>query len=193
MALRVSFPVTGDDEADGFLVADPLALLIGMLLDQQVPMEKAFAGPAVLRERLGGLDAPSIAAHDPDALEAAFRLIPAIHRFPNSMAQRTQALCQALVDDYRGDAAAVWTGAADGADLLARLRALPGFGAEKARIFVALLAKRFGIRPRGWEEAAGIFADGEPRSVADIDSRASFDRVRAWKKAQKAAGKAKSD
>lgn len=193
MASTVRFPITGDEEADALLVADPLALLIGMLLDQQIPMEWAFAGPAKLEARLGVLDAATIAALEPDELRAVFQEKPALHRFPKSMAERTQALCQTLVRDHGGDAAAVWTGAADGADLLARLEALPGFGREKARIFLALLAKRFGVRPDGWEQAAGPFADDNPRSVADIDSRDSFERVRAWKKAQKAAGKRKAD
>lgn len=189
-----SFPVTGDEEVDHLLVSDPLALLLGMLLDQQIPMEKAFRSPYDLRERLGGrLDAAAIASMDLDELLEVFRARPALHRFPGSMGKRAQAMCAHLVEHHGGDAAAVWRDAADGADLLARLRALPGFGDEKARIFVAVLAKRMGVRPPGWEVAAGPFADDQPRSVADIDSRPSFERVREWKRAQKAKGRTKSD
>ena len=187
-------PITGDPEADKLLAEDPLALTIGMLLDQQVPMEWAFAGPLKLRDRMGGrLDAAEIAAAEPDRLEAVFRGPPALHRFPGSMAKRTQALCQHLVEAYGGEAAAVWTGATDGTDLVRRVEGLPGFGAEKAKIFSALLAKRFGVRPPGWQEATAPFSDGQPRSVADIDSAESLARVRQWKKAMKAAGRAKSD
>lgn len=187
-----SFPVTGDDEADRLLVSDPLALLIGMLLDQQIPMEKAFASPRDLAERLGGgrLEAVRIASADPEDMERTFRGPPALHRFPKSMAERTQALCAALVEHHDGRAEDVWEGAEDGADLLGRLRALPGFGEEKARIFVAVLAKRLDVRPDGWEEAAGPYADGTRLSVADVDSREAFDRVRAWKKAAKAEARA---
>ena len=187
-------PVTGDPEADELLTDDPLALLIGMLLDQQVPMEWAFIGPHRLRERLGGrLDAAEIAALDPEEIEKIFKQQPAIHRFPGSMAKRTQALCQHLLDNYGGDAAAVWRDVDDGAELLRRVRALPGFGAEKAKIFVALLAKRFGVRPAGWEDAAAPFSDSEPRSVADIDSREALESVRAWKKMMKQQGRSKAD
>ncbi len=194
LAMTAVVPVTGDPEADELLATDPLALLIGMLLDQQVPMEWAFGAPLKLRDRLGGrLDAAEIAALDPERLAAVFKGPPALHRFPGSMGTRTQALCQHLVDDYGGDAAAVWTGAADGRELVRRLEALPGFGGEKAKIFAALLAKRFGVRPPGWEEVTAPFSDGEPRSVADIDSAESLARVRAWKKMMKAQGKAKSD
>ena len=143
-------PVTGNPEADQLLTDEPLALMIGMLLDQQIPMEWAFAGPLTLRERMGGqLDATKIAATDPDEFAAVFKGPPALHRFPGSMGKRTQDLCQYLVDHHGGDAAAVWTGVDDGAELVRRVRALPGFGAEKAKIFTAMLAKRFGIRPPG--------------------------------------------
>ncbi|MBM3659262.1 MAG: Fe-S cluster assembly protein HesB [Actinobacteria bacterium] len=186
--------VTGDPEADRLLVQEPLALLIGMLLDQQVPMEWAFKGPSTLKARLGGrLDAAAIAAMPEDAFVAVCAEKPAIHRFPGSMGARTHQLCRYLVDEYGGDAAAVWTGAKTGAELLARVRALPGFGDEKSRIFVAMLAKRFGVKPRGWKEATAPFSDARPRSVADIDSPESLLRVREWKKAQKAAGKSKQD
>jgi len=187
-------PVTGNPEADQLLSEEPLALMIGMLLDQQVPMEWAFGAPLRLRERLDGrLDAAEIATLDPDRLEAVFRGPPALHRFPGAMGKRTQALCQMLVDDYRGDAAQVWANVDTGAELLGRLKALPGFGGEKARIFAALLAKRFGVRPPGWEEATAPYSDDQPRSVADIDSAESLARVRAWKKMMKAQNKAKSD
>jgi uncharacterized HhH-GPD family protein len=187
-------PVTSNDAANDLLVTDPLALLLGMLLDQQVPMEWAFLGPWTLRERMGGtLDAGAIASTDPDELEALFRGPPALHRFPASMAKRTQAVCAYLVEHHGGDAADLWTGAADGADLLKRLRGVPGYGSEKARIFIAILGKRFGIRPAGWEEAAAPFSDEVPRSVADIDSPEGFERVRAFKKARRAEGKGKAD
>jgi uncharacterized HhH-GPD family protein len=187
-------PVTSNAEANDLLVNDPLALVIGMLLDQQIPMEWAFLGPWTLRERLGGtLDAAAIASMDPDKLEVVFRGPPALHRYPASMAKRTQAVCQHVVDHHGGDAADVWTGAADGADLLERLRALPGYGPEKAKIFMAILAKRLGHRPDGWEAVAAPFSDDTPRSVADIDSPEAFERVRAFKKARKAAGKGKQD
>ena len=186
--------VTGDPDADRLLVEDPLALVIGMLLDQQVPMEWAFRGPKRLEERLGGaLDANAIASMSEDDVVAVFQAKPALHRFPGSMGKRTYALCRFLADEYSGDAAAVWTGVATGDELLARVQALPGFGEEKAKIFVALLAKRFGVRPAGWEAASAPFSDGEPRSVADIDSAEALEQVRAWKKAKKAAGKSKRD
>lgn len=187
-----AIPVTGDPAADEFLTENPLGLLIGMLLDQQVPMEWAFKGPYTLNERLGGLDAAAIAAMDPDALEAVFKTKPALHRFPGSMAKRTHALTQAIVDDYAGDAAAIWTTASTGEELLKRLKALPGFGAEKSKIFLALLAKRLGVTPPGWEGASAPFSDSTPRSVADIDSAESLARVRTWKRAQKARGKTKA-
>ena len=183
--------ITGDVDADRLLNTDPLALLIGMLLDQQVPMEWAFRGPATLLDRLGRLDAATIAEMDPEAFVAACRIKPAIHRFPNSMAGRIQDLCRHLLENHDGDAADVWEGAADGADLARRLRALPGYGAEKTKIFVAILAKRMGVAPDGWRAAAGPFADDVPRSVADIDGPEALEGVRAWKKAQKAAGRTK--
>jgi len=185
-------PVTGDPEADRLLVESPLALLLGMLLDQQVPMEWAFMGPYTLKERLGGLVAGAIAAMDPEALEAVFRSKPALHRYPASMAKRAHALCQVLVDEYGGDAANVWKDVAAGNELLARLRALPGFGEEKSKIFLALLGKQMGVRPEGWEAAAKPFSDATKRSVADIDSPEALAEVRTWKKAQKAKGKTKA-
>ena len=186
-----SLAVTGDPAADRLLNTDPLALLVGMLLDQQVPMEWAFKGPATLVARLGHLEVAAVAEMDPEAFLEACSTKPAIHRFPRSMAGRIQDLCRHIVDHHGGDAAEVWTGAADGPDLANRLRALPGYGAEKTKIFVAILAKRMGYRPDGWEVAAGPFADDVPRSVADIDGPEALATVRAWKKAQKAAGKTK--
>ena len=187
-------PVTGDPDADALLVNDPFALLIGMLLDQQVPMEWAFKGPYTLKGRLGGtLDPATIAALSPEDVEALFKEKPALHRFPGSMAKRTHAVAQSVVDNYDGDTAKIWTTASDGAELYARLRALPGYGDEKTKIFMAILAKRLGVTPDGWEEAAAPFSDETPRSVADIDSREAFDRVRAFKKDMKAKGKAKAE
>jgi uncharacterized HhH-GPD family protein len=182
-------PFSGDPEADSLLETDPLALVIGMVLDQQIPLEKAFRGPLDLRSRLGAdLDAEQIAGMDPDELVAAFAARPALHRFPASMARRVQETCAVIVERFGGDAASIWTGAADGADLYKRVHSLPGFGEQKARIFIALLAKRLGVKPEGWEKAAGRF--GEPgtfQSVADIDGPDSLARVRAFKKQMKAA------
>lgn len=193
-ATAPTLAVTGDPDADALLVEEPLALMIGMLLDQQVPMEWAFRGPATLKARLGGrLDATAIAAMPEADFVAVCSAKPAVHRFPGSMGKRVHQLCTVLVDEYDGDAAAVWTDAKSGAALYARVRALPGFGDEKAKIFVAMLAKRFGVTPRGWKQVTVPFSDATPRSVADIDSPESLARVRAWKKAQKAAGRSKQD
>ncbi len=189
-----TIPITGDDAADNFLAEEPLALLVGMLLDQQVPMEWAFRGPTTLRERLGGeLDAAAIAAMDVEDFVEVCARKPAIHRFPAAMGRRIHELCSQLVDDYDGDAGAVWRGVDDAEELHRRLRALPGYGEEKTRIFIAILAKRLGIRPQGWEEVAAPFSDEQPRSVADVDSEESLGRVREWKKAMKAAKKSKQD
>jgi uncharacterized HhH-GPD family protein len=181
-------------QANALLEKDPFALLIGMLLDQQIPMEKAFTSPDVLRERLGGaLDAQTIAGYDPAALEELFRTPPALHRFPAAMAKRVQELARIVVDEYGGDAAAVWTGAGTGPEVVARVGALPGFGAQKARIFTALLGKQFAVRPKGWREAAGEFgADGTHKSVADVVDARSLQKVRAYKQEMKAAAKARA-
>jgi uncharacterized HhH-GPD family protein len=189
----VNFPITGDPEADRLLVEDPLALLIGMLLDQQVPMEWAFRGPLSLRERLGGLDARAIAGMTDDEIEAVFRAKPALHRYPGSMAKRTRALCVHLVDEYDGNAAAIWEGVDDPAEVAKRLKALPGYGEDKAGIMLAILGKRLGRAPVGWEKYAGRFGDDEPRSAADVDSREALERVRAFKKDQKQAARAKQE
>jgi uncharacterized HhH-GPD family protein len=192
--MQGTLAVTGDEAADHLVNTDPLALLLAMMLDQQVPMEWAFGAPYRLKERLGGtLDARTIADMDTDELIAVFKGPPALHRFPGSMAKRVQDLCRVIVDDYDGDAAALWADVETGAELYSRLTALPGYGKEKARIFTAVLAKRMGVQPAGWEEMAGPFADPTPRSVADIDSAESLARVREWKKMMKAQGKSKAD
>ena len=194
MAAKVSFPITNHDDANAFLVADPLALVLGMLLDQQVPMEWAFRSPFTLAMRLGErFDPAHIAAMDPEDLVAVFCEKPALHRYPAAMARRAHAVCMHLVEHHGGDAAGLWRGVRSGDALYARVSALPGFGEEKAKIFVALLAKRFGKAPAGWEAAAAPFGDDQPRSAADVSSRQAFDEVRAWKKAQKAAKKSKAD
>ncbi len=184
--------LTGDTDADALLSSAPLALLIGMVLDQQVPLERAFRSPFDLQERLGSeLDASVLASMDPEALAAVFGERPALHRFPKSMAGRVQELCAVIVDDYGGDPAAIWTSAADGKQLLANVKSLPGFGEQKARIFVALLGKQLGVRPKGWEQAAGPFgAKGSFRSVADIDSPEALAKVRRYKQKMKAEAKA---
>jgi uncharacterized HhH-GPD family protein len=189
-----TIPITGDADADALLVRDPLALVIGMLLDQQVPMEWAFRGPATLTTRLGGeLDAKAIAAMDPDEFVAVCAAKPAIHRFPSSMGKRIWETCREITDRYDGDAQKIWKGVKSGDELYARLRELPGYGEEKSKIFMAILAKRLGVRPKGWEEVAAPFSDDQPRSVADVADEASLQRVREWKKAMKAAKKSKSD
>ena len=173
---------TEDPEANRLLETDPLALLIGLVLDQQVKMEKAFSGPYVLKQRLGHLDAGKIAAMDPDQLGVVFRERPALHRFPGSMAQRVQALCQAVVKEYGGDAAAVWTGARDGDDLAVRIRKLPGFGDMKVKILISVLAKKFGVKPAGWEKHAANW-----HTVADVDSEETMAEARVVKREMKAA------
>ncbi len=179
------------DAANDLLERDPLALLLGMMLDQQVTMEKAFTSPAELAARMGvdSLDAASIASAEPGQMEAWFRTQPALHRYPAAMAQRAQALCGLLVEKYQGDAAAVWS-TDDATQLLRRLQELPGFGEQKARIFVALLGKQRGIAPPGWEKAAGDYGQPGFRSVADIVDADSLARVRAHKQEMKAAAKA---
>ena len=183
--------ITGDDAADDLLTQSPLALIIGMLLDQQVPMETAFAGPAKIRDRMGTLDASTIAAFPEDEFVELFRTTPAVHRFPGSMAARVQALCAAIAADWSDDAAQLWTrGDPDGAEVFRRLKALPGFGDQKAHIFVALLGKQYGFTGDGWREAAGAYGEeGSHRSVADIVDADSLAQVRETKRAAKAAAK----
>ena len=185
--------ITGNPDADGLLNSDPNALLIGMLLDQQVPMEWAFQGPSTLRARLGHLDPVRIAEMDVDDFVAVCADTPAIHRFPASMGKRVHAVCTALVDDYDADASKIWSDGASGDEIFRRLKALPGYGDEKSKIFIAILAKTQGIDPSGWREAAGKFGDDAPRSVADIHDEVSLGNVREWKKAQKAAKRDKQD
>ncbi|MEV6667857.1 HhH-GPD-type base excision DNA repair protein [Streptomyces nigra] len=191
--MDVTLHLAQDPEADALLGRSPLAALVGMLLDQQVPMEWAFKGPRTIADRLGtgDLDAHDIAAQDPDAFAALLSEKPAVHRYPGSMAKRIQQLCQYLVEHYDGEAELVWKGVDDGRELLRRLQELPGFGKQKAQIFLALLGKQLGVRPRGWREAAGAY--GEPdsfRSVADITGPESLTKVRAHKQEMKAAAKA---
>ncbi|PPS75499.1 MULTISPECIES: HhH-GPD-type base excision DNA repair protein [Streptomyces] len=191
--MDVTLHLAQDPEADALLGRSPLAALVGMLLDQQVPMEWAFKGPATIARRLGtdDLDAHEIAAHEPEAFAALLSEKPAVHRYPGSMAKRIQQLCQYLVEHYDGDAAAVWKDVGTGKELLKRLAELPGFGKQKAQIFLALLGKQLGVRPTGWREAAGSY--GEPdsfRSVADITGPESLVKVRAHKQEMKAAAKA---
>ncbi|GGE84867.1 HhH-GPD-type base excision DNA repair protein [Mycetocola zhadangensis] len=185
--------ITGDPNADALLSNDPLALLIGMLLDQQVPMESAFAGPLKISDRLGSFDAHSIADADSEAFTELFRTPPAVHRYPANMAGRVQALCQAIVDDWSGDASSLWTkDEPTGAEVFRRLKALPGFGDQKAKIFVALLGKQYGFDGDGWREAAGAYGEpGSHRSVADIVDSDSLAKVRETKRVAKAAARRK--
>ncbi len=178
-----------DPRADALLESNPFALLVGMLLDQQVPMETAFAGPKKIADRMGGFDATEIADYDPDKFAALCSERPAIHRFPGSMAKRIQALAQVIVDRYDGDAAGLWTAdAPDGAEVLRRLKGLPGFGEQKARIFLALLGKQYGVTPAGWRTAAGEYGKaGSHMSVADVVDARSLEQVRSFKKQMKAA------
>ena len=191
---RPTLYLTGNSDADELLASDPNALLLGMVLDQQVPMEKAFSGPAVIAERMGGrLDVATIAAADPEEFAALCSRPPAVHRFPGSMAGRVQGVCRVLVESYGGDAANLWADLSSGLELRKRIAALPGFGAQKAGIFLALLGKQYGVQPEGWREAAGVFGeDGSRVSVADVVDEESLGQVRAAKKAAKAAAKAAS-
>ena len=183
--------ITGDADADTLLSDDPFALLLGMLLDQQIPMETAFAGPAKIRERIGTLDPATIARFDPDAFVEVFRTPPAVHRFPGSMAARVQSVAAVIARDWGGDTAAVWTSDdPDGAEILRRLELLPGFGEQKAKIFLALLGKRLGLTAPGWREASAPYGEDQSfRSVADIVDPESLARVRESKRAAKAAAK----
>ena len=185
--------ITGVPEADELLNHDGLALLIGMLLDQQVPMEWAFKGAFTLSERLGHLDAARIAAEPVQPLLEKACAKPAIHRFPASMAHRIHDLCGVVATTYNNDAASIWLTATSGAELFSRLKALPGFGEEKAQIFIGMLGKRFDIRPDGWEVAAAAFSDDVPRTIADIDSPEMLLEVRAYKQRQRAAELDKQD
>jgi uncharacterized HhH-GPD family protein len=185
--------ITGDEQADRVLQESPFALLMGMLLDQQFPMERAFAAPRLLADRLGldTLSAAALAAADPDELVRVFQGPPALHRYPGSMAGRTQDLCRVLVERYDGRAENLWSDVPDGATLLKRLGELPGFGAQKSTIFLALLGKQYGVTPEGWRVAAGDYGKaGTHMSVADVVDQGSLEKVRSYKKAAKAAAKA---
>jgi len=188
--MALTLPI--EPEATKLLQDSPLALLLGMLLDQQIPMEKAFSSPYVLKQRLGhDYSAQEIASFDPEAFEAIVAKPPALHRFPKANAKRMQELCQSIVDQYDGDAANLWTTAKSGKELVDRVGKLPGFGTQKSQIFVALLAKQFGIEPNGWREATGVYGEeGSYRSVADITDPGSLAKVREYKQAMKAAAKA---
>ncbi|MET0424980.1 MAG: HhH-GPD-type base excision DNA repair protein [Actinoplanes sp.] len=187
--VTLSLPI--DARANELLGRDPLALLLGMVLDQQIPLEKAFSSPWVLAERLGHAPtAVELAEFEPEALVTIFATPPALHRFPKAMAARVQEVCRVLVDQYDGAADRLWADAADGRELLRRVAALPGFGKQKSQIFVALLGKQYGVQPDGWREAAGSYGEqGSYRSVADIVDDASLGQVRAYKKEMKAAAK----
>lgn len=186
------FQLTGLPEANAVLDEYPFALVAGMLLDQQYPMEHAFRGPWKVLERFGTLDPAAIAAADPEEFVALCSTPPAVHRYPKAMAARLQHLARIIADDYDGDASRIWTEAQTGPELLKRVQALPGFGAQKSRIFVALLAKQLGVRPEGWEQAAGDYALDGHRSVADVVDEQSLEKVRNYKKQKKAATRAAS-
>jgi uncharacterized HhH-GPD family protein len=194
MAAPETFPITFDDDANALLAHDPLALLFGMLLDQQVPMTWAFKSPLVLKERFGERWSPEgIASMAEDEVVELFCEKPAVHRYPAAMARRAHGIARVIVEEYDGDTASIWTTATSGATLYERVSSLPGFAEEKSQIFVALLAKRFGVKPRGGTAAPGAFSDDQPRSAADVDSLPKLREVQAWKKAQKAAKKSKSE
>ena len=190
--MTVQLCLAQDPKADQLLSEDPFALLVGMVLDQQIPLEVAFAGPKKIADRIGGFDVAAIADYDPDKFAGLCSERPAIHRFPGSMAKRIQTLAQLIVDRYDGDAAGLWTaGDPDGSELLRRIKGLPGFGEVKAKIFLALLGKQYGVTPKGWRAAAGDFGQaGAHISVADIVDARSMGKVRAYKKQMKAAAKA---
>ncbi|MFM9448418.1 HhH-GPD-type base excision DNA repair protein [Streptomyces acidiscabies] len=190
--MDVTLHLAQDPEADELLGRSALAALVGMLLDQQVPMEWAFKGPRTIADRLGvdDLDAREIAGTNPERFAALLSEKPAVHRYPGSMAKRVQQLCQYLVEHYDGDAEGVWAGVGSGGELLKRLEGLPGFGKQKAQIFLALLGKQMGVRPKGWREAAGSYGEAKVfRSVADITGEDSLARVRAYKQEKKRAAK----
>ncbi len=182
--------ITGDAHADQVLTDSPFALLVGMMLDQQYPMEHAFRGPAKVLDRFGSIEPGDVATADPERFAELSSTPPAIHRFPGSMAARLQELARIVVDEYGGDASRIWSEATDGQDLLRRVQALPGFGKQKSQIFVALLAKQLGVRPEGWEQVVGAYAEEGYRSVADVVDPASLQKVRDHKKEMKAAARA---
>ena len=183
--------ITGNPDSDRLLNTNGTALLIGMLLDQQVPMEWAFNGAYTLKQRLGHLNPKQIAEMNPESFLTLCLEKPAIHRFPKAMAERIQGMCAIIATKYKNKGENIWKDVANGEELFLRLRELPGFGEEKAQIFIALLGKRFNIQPQGWKKAAGVFSDAHPRTVADITSPETLLKVRAWKKAEKAADRDK--
>jgi uncharacterized HhH-GPD family protein len=189
MAGKPSLHLAQDESADALLSSDPFALLVGMLLDQQFPMERAFAGPSILAERLGTpdrLDPATVLATDPQTLADLSSTPPAIHRYPGSMAGRIQAVAKVIVEEYGGQTQTLWETAPDGATVYARLKALPGFGEQKAKIFTALLGKQLGVQPPGWEAAAGVYAEpGSRRSIADVRDPGTLTEVRAFKQEAK--------
>ena len=188
--MATSLRIAQDETADELLSTDPFALLVGMLLDQQFPMERAFAGPAKVKERFGNLDPAKIADAEPEAFADLCSTPPAVHRYGRSMAGRIQAVAAVVRDEYDGDVTAIWTGVGT-AEVVKRLKALPGFGDQKARIFAALLGKQLDVRPEGWREAIGPYAEeGSRRSVADVTDETSLQEVRDFKKAAKAQAKA---
>jgi uncharacterized HhH-GPD family protein len=182
MSTKPLLPFTGNDEADRLLEEDANALLIGFVLDQQVPLQKAFSGPYELRRRIGTLDPADIAAMNPAELEKAFKTPPALHRFPGNMAKRTQELCAALARDYGGEASRIWREAQTGKELEARLLALPGIGEMKAKTLIAIIGKRFGVRPPGWEDVAPMHP-----TLGDVENAADLAEYQAGKRARKAA------
>lgn len=191
MHMVTTLRIAQDETADELLSSDPFALLLGMLLDQQFPMERAFAGPAKVKERFGSLDPAKLAAADPEGFADLCATPPAVHRYGRSMAGRIQAVAEVVRDEYDGDVTRIWTTTDDPAEIVGRLKALPGFGDQKARIFAALLGKQLGVRPAGWREAIGPYAeDGSRRSVADVTDETSLQEVRDYKKAAKAKAKA---
>lgn len=194
MAKKPDLHLSGDPSADKLISSNPFALLVGMVLDQQIPLEWAFTAPSLLAQRVPGtLDAATVAAMDPEALAEAFRTRPALHRFPGSMAERVQEVAKLIVDQYDGDAAKIWKTAKSGEELRQRVEALPGFGKQKAKIFVALLGKQLGVRPEGWREQSAPFGEeGSTLSVADIESAETLAMVREHKRQMKATAKAAS-
>ena len=192
--MTVKLCLAQDPEADALLTSCPFALLLGMQLDQQIPMEVAFAGPRKIVDRIGGIDPRLVADYDPEQFLEKFSTTPAVHRFPGSMGKRVQDLAREIVDRYNGDAAQLWLdGNPDGVEVLRRLKALPGFGEQKAKIFLALLGKQYGVTPKGWREAAGDYGKaGTHMSIADVVDKGSLEEVRAYKKKMKAAAKAKA-
>jgi uncharacterized HhH-GPD family protein len=185
----MAFHITGDQAADTVLDESPFALVAGMMLDQQYPMEHAFRGPAKVLDRFGSIDPAAIAAADPEEFKALCSVPPAIHRFPGSMAERLQTLARLVEEKYDGRTERLWTEASTGQELLRRVMELPGFGRQKAQIFVALLAKQAGVRPQGWEQVAGAYAEDGYRSVADVIDTDSLQKVREYKKQKKAAAR----